>query len=73
MYAINWDKKSVTTSDVNSAKSLISFMEEHLLQQFVTEPTRKNLNILNLDLSNNSQAIYSINVEKTEISDHDFV
>ena len=70
---VNPEKKSVTTSDQNSAKALITFMEEHFLQQFVTEPTRKDLNILDLVLSNNSHAVHSINVIKTEISDHDFV
>ena len=71
--AVNQDKRSVTTSDQNSEKALITFMEEHFLQQFVTEPTRKDLNILDLVFSNTSHAIHSINVVKTEISDHDFV
>jgi len=70
---INPDKKSVTTSEQNCARSFLEFLDAHSLQQHVKESTRKDISILDLVLSNNHHAIHSIRVLKTEISDHDFV
>ena len=39
----------------------------------VTETTRDEKSILDLVITNNNQAIHNIEVEKTELSDHDFV
>ena len=75
---INWETKEVNraqllTSEVTSAHSLIYFMEKHLLTQMVKETTRADKSILDLVITNNDQAIHSIQVEKTELSDHDIV
>ena len=74
---INWDTKDIEragrlTSEQNSAKKLIAFMEKNFLTQVVKCTTRLN-NTLDLILTNNDQAIHSVYTEKTEISDHEFV
>ena len=66
------DRTNRSVSEQNSARNLISFMENNLLVQLVTEPTRDK-SILDLLLTNNDQAIHSVSVEKTQMSDHDFV
>ena len=75
---MNWQAKEVIKhqllkSEVSSAHRLLSFMENHMLNQLVTETTRKDISILDLVLTNNQDAIHSIEVEKTALSDHDFV
>ena len=64
---------SILLSDRKSATALFHFMDENFLQQLVTEPTRKDRNILDLVLSNNTDMIHSVTVQKTEKSDHDLV
>ena len=70
---VNPEKKGITTSDRNSAYSFLEFLEDHYLQQFVMENTRKDKSILDLVISNNHQSILSIDIEKTVMSDHDIV
>ena len=48
-------------------------MSSNFLEQIVNEPTRNDLNILDLILSNNTDLIHSVSVSKTEKSDHDIV
>ena len=48
-------------------------MDKHLLNQMVKEKTRKDKSILDWILTNNINSIHSIEVDKTELSDHDFV
>ena len=76
---INWENKEIKpssgilTSERICAQDLINFMDNHLLIQMVKETTRKNISILDLILSNNSDSIHSVQIEKTELSDHDIV
>ena len=46
-------------------------MNEHLLTQTVTEYTRAGKSILDLVIVNNEDLIHSIQVNKTNFSDHD--
>ena len=57
MPSINWATDEIkaagrSSDEINSAKHLLTFMEEHFLQQYVDKPTR-NDNILDLILTNN--------------------
>ena len=75
---INWNTREIeqrgqTKSDSACAEALLDFIDTHLLSQLVTENTRKDISILDLILTNNDQAIHSVTVEKTTMSDHDFV
>ena len=69
---VNPEKKGITT-ERNSAHKFLDFLEDHYLQQFVMENTRKDKRILDLVISNNHQSILSIDIEKTVMSDHDIV
>ena len=68
---INWEDLSTRNSD-HAAKSLLGFMSEHFLSQYVNVPTR-NDNILDLLLTNNSNLILHTSAEKTPMSDHKIV
>ena len=74
---IDWSTDNITNArsrdDRNCAEVLLSFMDTHLLTQLVTEATRANKNTLDLVLTNNEEWIHDIKVEKTNMSDHDFV
>jgi hypothetical protein len=75
---VNWETKDINPaqlcrSEINCAQSLITFMDNHLLNQMVTENTRDDKSILDLVITNNHQAIHNIEIEKTELSDHDIV
>ena len=76
---INWRSREINrtnrlTSEIVSADNLLSFMDQNLLNQMATEPTRNNPDaILDLVITNNSQSIHNILVEKTKYSDHNFV
>ena len=76
---IDWKCKSInpsctkTATDTSSGLALLEFMSTNFLEQLVDEPTRKDLNILDLVLSNNTDLIHSVSVSKTEKSDHDVV
>ena len=67
---IDWNNLTVTGNDhKRSAHSLLSFMSEHLLSQYVDTPTR-NDNILDLFLTNNSNLPLHVSAEDTKLSDH---
>lgn len=75
---LNWDTKEINKahllkSEITCAEHLLSFMEKYLLSQLVTEFTRDDKSILDVVLTNNQQSIHNIEVDKTELSDHDFV
>ena len=75
---INWNDHSlgtggrVSAADRSSAGTLIQLVENHFLQQFVSEPTR-NQNILDLILCNNEDLIHSTETTKSVLSDHHMV
>ena len=60
-------------SEQKCAQLLLNFMQENLLSQHVSENTRKNKSILDLVITNNAEAIHSVNVETTNLSDHDLI
>ena len=75
---VNWktreiDHSNITKSEIACAEALLNFTDTHLLSQLVTECTRNDISILDLILTNNDQAIHSVTVEKTTMSDHDIV
>ena len=75
---IKWSTREIDSynrriNEQNSAKHLISFMEENLLVQLVTDTTRDDKSTLDLVITNNDHAIHSVTTEKTQLSDHDFV
>jgi hypothetical protein len=76
---IDWSTRSIKptssilASDRNSGLVILEFMSSNFLEQLVDEPTRKDLNILDLIFSNNTDMIHSMSVSKTEKSDHDIV
>ena len=73
---VDWKTKEIKKglkSDTVSAQTFLSFMDTHLMNQLVSEFTRDDKSILDLVLTNNQQAVHSITVEKTQISDHDIV
>ena len=76
---VNWNTKEpypssqILNSEKTCAQELMSLMDKHLLNQMVTEPTRKSKSILDLVLTNNCHSIHSIEVDNTELSDHDIV
>eukprot|EP00116_Pleurobrachia_bachei_P001161 sb/3461423/ len=72
---INWKNMSVggrSAENTRSAQDLLSFMETHFLEQFITLPTRGQ-NILDLFLANRDTLVVNSNVEETELSDHRLV
>ena len=73
---INWQTRVIKKglrSDTASAQNLLNFMDTHMINQLVTEPTRGDKSILDLVLTNNQQAVHSIIVEKVNFTDHDIV
>ena len=75
---IDWNTRAFTSSsllksETSCAHNLFSFMDTHMLNQLVTEFTRKDKSILDLVITNNPQAIHSITTEKVSFTDHDIV
>ena len=75
---VNWKTREIdhsnnTKSEIACAEALLNFTDTHMLNQLVTECTRNDISILDLILTNNDQAIHSVTVEKTTMSDHDIV
>lgn len=75
--SIDW-----TTGEINNARSVedrkcaetfLNFIDSNLLIQQVHETTRADKNTLDLVLTNNDDWLHNITVEKTNLSDHDFV
>jgi len=75
---ISWEDNRMTTGGNRSQKRLLTFMEDHLLSQYVNIATRKDQNsntenILDLFLTNSAQLIHSISSEPTRLSDHEII
>ena len=75
---INWEtndinKAQLMKSEITCGELFLAFMDKHLLTQTVTENTRDDKSILDLVITNNTEAIYNTYVEKTVLSDHDIV
>ena len=68
---LNWDDLTANNSD-HAAKSVLGFMSENLLSQYVNVPTRKE-NILDVLLTNNSNLVLHATAEDTPLSDHKIV
>lgn len=75
--SVNWENETVSCgkSDKKCAELFLKFLDEHLLIQHIEETTRKDLNTLDLIVSNIPSSIHSVTVEKIsrKISDHDQV
>ena len=74
---INWKNESITScpitiSERNQARYFLEYTDENLLIQMVQENTRKDA-ILDLVLTTNIDIIHNIKIEKTSLSDHNFV
>ena len=79
MRFVDWETKEFNSSlsylktDKICAQELIKMMDKHMLNQMVTEYTRKDISILDLVITNNCDSIHSIEVDKTQLGDHDIV
>ena len=70
---INWEDLTATKDEhTAAAQSLLSFMADHLLSQYVDVATRKS-NILDVFLTNNSNLTLHVSAEDTKLSDHRIV
>ena len=72
---ISWENNhpNLKTKEPSKPESLLlSFMENHLLCQYVTQPTRLR-NTLDLFLTNNPNLVLCTSAEKTDMSDHNIV
>ena len=75
---VNWStpeiqRAQLLKSEITSAQALLKLMDQLYLTQMVTEYTRSDKSILDLVLTNNHQSIHNIEIEKTQLSDHDIV
>ena len=61
-----------TSNNKECAQTLLSFMNQNFLCQYVEKPTRLN-NILDLVLSNDIDLVKEIQIKDTELSDHRMV
>ena len=71
---IQWEGNQRNLKE-NSSKAetlLLQFMQNNLLSQYVTQPTRQR-NILDLFLTNNPNLVLQTSSEETNISDHNIV
>ena len=67
-------KSGKSTEENQSARILLDFMDKNFMTQQVEENTRDNKNILDVIITNNTEHLHSITVEKCKItSDHDLV
>ena len=78
MRFVDWATKDIKPgsyqkTDKLCAQNLLQFMDKHMLNQLVKEPTRKDKSILDLIITNNIDSVHSVQVDKTELSDHDIV
>ena len=68
---ISWEA-GITSSVTPSTELFEDFMSDHLLSQYVLQPTR-NGSVLDLFLTNSAALVTHIDVSATELSDHDMV
>ncbi|KAK3873344.1 hypothetical protein Pcinc_021632 [Petrolisthes cinctipes] len=73
---INWQNGSTcgtcTRDEKLQAESLINLIEDNILWQHITEPTRGN-NTLDLIITNDPLLIHSYETEDTVMSDHKLI
>ena len=72
---LTWHQNNYSEESSKPTESedlLINFMEENLLCQYITQPTR-NRNILDLFLTNNPNLVLQSNSTPTPLSDHNIV
>jgi len=75
---ISWEDNRMISGGNRSQQRLLTFMEDHLLSQYVNVATRKDQNshtenILDLFLTNSAQIIHSVSSEDTRLSDHEII
>ena len=73
---IEWETLAVcpgsTSVTVASASTLLGFISDHLLNQYVSSPTRGN-NILDLFITNVDNLVANVSSYSTDMSDHNLV
>ena len=72
---IQWDQSSqtsVTGKPTEAEELFLTFLEDNLLCQYITQPTR-DMNILDLFLTNNPNLVLQSNSTPTPLSDHNIV
>jgi hypothetical protein len=70
---VRWEDPALVGLATGQAGMLVKFMEQHFIDNVVTEPTRLN-NILDLVMTNNVDMISHIEIEKNvKFSDHNTV
>ena len=69
---INWEGNRVNTTTNKSESMFLEFMENNLLSQYITQPTRGR-NTLDLFLTNNPNLFLQSSAEETTLSDHNIV
>ena len=72
---INWKAHHIHCENKLSSKAanrLLSFMEKHFLNQYISQPTREK-NILDPFLTNNCNLVLSSTAENCTLSDHNIV
>ena len=73
---IEWETPAVrpgsTSVTVASASTLLGFMSDYLLNQYVSLPTRGN-NILDLFITNVDNVVVNVSSYSTDMSDHNLV
>ena len=69
---INWEGNRVNTTTNKSESMFLEFMENNLLPQYITQPTRGR-NTLDLFLTNNPNLFLQSSSEETTLSDHNIV
>ena len=68
---IQWDPVT-TTFSTESSSALLDFMSEHLLSQYVLQPTRKD-KVLDLFITNSPSLVTHVSTSDTKLSDHRLV
>ena len=73
---IDWDTTTALPGNTNealsSADSLLRFISNNLMNQYVHVPTRGN-NILDLFISSNPYLVTHVTNKNTNLSDHDII
>lgn len=73
---ISWPENSVITNfskhTTECARTLLSFMSQNFLSQYIDIPTRKN-NVLDLFLTNSANLVLHVESEETKMSDHKLI
>ena len=68
---IQWDPVT-TTFSTESSSALLDFMSEHLLSQYVLQPTRKD-KVLDLFITNSPSLVTHVSTSDTKLSDYRLV